>query len=118
MAIYEWHWPIVGVITWGQIPFTQTNLPINRSLFIYIAQHCHPMLTLVLTHALAYAICVCLGSTVFWRLVRHISDPDCGGFFISSMDDTLNTKPEKDKHRDTQKLPRKEVCFDPEKGHV
>eukprot|EP00977_Amphora_coffeiformis_P018326 scaffold6420_cov168-Amphora_coffeaeformis.AAC.4 len=120
LAIYEWHWPVVGTITWGEVPFTHANLPLfsNASPFIFIARQCHPMLTLLLAHLFAYAICICLGSTAFWRLVRHISDPECGGCFVSSMDGNLNTKPNKDMYCCTEKLLKKQECFDPEKGRA
>lgn len=96
LAIYEWHWPIVGMITWGQIPFSSTVLPgiSNPSLFLSMATHLPPWLTLVFSHCLAYCICVVLGSRGFWRFVRPISDPDCGFMFHvhSASSDELKSK--------------------------
>ena len=111
LAIYEWHWPIIGMISWNEIPFTHTDLPIKPSFFIFLAQHCHPVLTVLLGHVLAYTICVCLGSNAFWRVVRHVSDPYCRGFFVSFTDFISNPKPEKDKCFETDCLLKKQVYF-------
>jgi hypothetical protein len=96
LAIYEWHWPIVNLITWGSIPFTAINIPgvSEPSLFMYMAKNWHPLFTFFAVHGLAFLICIGLGSERFWRLVRPISDPNCTRLFVpqpqSSSDDDNN----------------------------
>jgi hypothetical protein len=105
LAIYEWHWPIVGMITWGHLPFSSVNMPgmSSPSLFLYMATHFSPVWTLVFTHVLAYGLCVALGSTLVWRLVRPISDPDCGFIFVSGAADTNHCMREKKRLQELQR---------------
>ena len=118
LAIYEWHWPIVGMISWGQAPFTSIEMPSisNPSLFVSIVQSSDCTTTLLLAHVLSFAICIFLGSPVFWQIVRHISDPNCDGLFVSLIDDNLNTKPEKENYSDRKRMLKKQVSSDLEKG--
>ena len=86
LAIYEYHWPVVGILTWGKVPFTEIDIPglSDPSQFVALAKHWHPLTTLFASHVISYFICVALGSTWFWRWVQPVSDPDCRFLFATA----------------------------------
>lgn len=120
LAIYEWHWPIVGLVSWGQVPFTAIKIPSmsNPAMMVFVAKHMHPLLSIVAAHVVAYGICVALGSTSFWRLVRPISDPDCRSLFVpSTHEDCLGIRHQQSNCLDmVTLLDGKSVSFDMEDG--
>ena len=94
LAIYEWHWPIVGMLSWGLVPFTAIKIPgiPDPAIMVFLAKQFHPLLALAGAHIISYVICVALGSKRFWRLVRCISDPDCQRLFVSSGEDDTESR--------------------------
>ena len=117
LAIYEWHWPVIGMITWGHIPFTSSPFPhfSDPSLLVLMAQKWHPLTSFFAAHALSYLICVVLGSKMFWSWVRPISDPDCASLFVRPNGNDAKPKYQKVSGTETGAL-EKGLCFDLEKG--
>lgn len=80
LAIYEWHWTLANIHSWGNFPYTYKQV-LNPSPVRYTLDRFPPWLAVLMFHVLAYCVCAVLGSTFFWRLCRHMSDPSFPGLF-------------------------------------
>eukprot|EP00529_Nitzschia_sp_RCC80_P024661 CAMPEP_0113504704 /NCGR_PEP_ID=MMETSP0014_2-20120614/34868_1 /TAXON_ID=2857 /ORGANISM="Nitzschia sp." /LENGTH=448 /DNA_ID=CAMNT_0000399853 /DNA_START=96 /DNA_END=1439 /DNA_ORIENTATION=- /assembly_acc=CAM_ASM_000159 len=85
LAIYVWHWQLLTLIVYGNVPFgvnlslTNGKWPVME--YMKSVGRTHPVLAIVSLHVLSYAICVVLGSQLFWKIIRPITDPDISFVF-------------------------------------
>jgi hypothetical protein len=85
LAIYTWHWYVLPTVLYGKFPFSAVKLYQGMPLMEFL-QKCnhHPVIAILSVHVIAYVICCLLGSRLAWKMLRHISDPNCEWIFRSS----------------------------------
>jgi hypothetical protein len=91
LAIYEWHWPLAGILAWGQIPYTNIKLA-GPSIVQLILNELPPLPAMIIVHIICYVICVALGSAPGWRFLRFVSEPNCKTFFHVSLESPLKDR--------------------------
>ncbi len=95
LAIYSWHWYVLSPWLWGKYPFSDIEFCHGWPLmeFLQKLKH-HPIVAILLLHVMTYVICALLGSHYAWKMLRHVSDPDCQWMFriTSSTDPSLSRK--------------------------
>ena len=91
LAIYEWHWPLVTLLTWGDLPYTEISyLRKNQSsVIVQMLASLPPLLAFVSAHVLVYAICCMLGNNFAWRLLQYVSAPQSGQLLLMECEDEI-----------------------------
>jgi hypothetical protein len=96
LAIYAWHWRILDVLLWGDVPFSNGKIKLWssgwRPAYDYF-RSCtsdslwkdpfhHPLVAILLLHSVSYAICLVLGSKWAWKAFKYINAPNLGVFWF------------------------------------
>ena len=81
LAIYVWHWQIARSFQYGVFPYTETHFYDGSPVADLMRKSKHPLIGIILLHIYSYITCLILGSRLMWRMVRHITDPDCRWLF-------------------------------------
>lgn len=75
LAIYLGHWPIAGLVAWGDLPFAKLKIT-QQSLMFRIVYHHAPIVTVLSAHIISWSVCLLLGSKVAWSyLLQFVFDP-------------------------------------------
>lgn len=76
LAIYMWHWHIVGLITGGLCPFTEINCFDYPTPIVRMMRSLPPIVAIIELHCLAIALCILLGSNWAWMVLRAVTVPN------------------------------------------
>jgi len=93
LAVYVWHWHIMNPLLFGTYPFSDIKFTTSQPL-MNMMQNYHPLVGIIAVHFISYIICTVLGSQLVWRVLKHVSAPECAWLFESNHPTTAKQKGE------------------------